>query len=146
MSESTAVHLIFFIVVTAAAAGAATMLATQMMEFGQGVTERTSRLDAMLATDIVVINDPSKVAVNPTQIYVKNIGTRTIAPTSLTVIIDGKYVNHTAVLQNNAVRWAPGDVVRLTVSSAEMTVPPGDHTLRVSTEYGTTDIFRFRTS
>lgn len=146
MSESTAVHLIFFIVVTAAAAGAATMLATTMMEFGQGVSERTSRLDAMLASDVVVINDPSKVAVNPTTIYVKNVGTRTLAPSSLTLILDGKYVNHTSVIQNNATRWAPGDVVRLTIATSEMSVAPGDHTLRVSTEYGTTDVFRFRTT
>ncbi len=145
-SETTAITLMFFIVATSIAAGSAAIMGNTIMAFSQGVSHRSAQVGSMLQTDVTIINDPNRVAVNPTILYVKNVGPRMLEPTSLTVLIDGRYVNYTAVIQNGAPRWATGDVVRLTISTSEMTITPGDHTVRITTDVATTSVFQFRST
>lgn len=140
-AETSSTQLIFFIVATGLAIAVSGLLTTQVYDIANKVTAKSDNLGNALVTDIEVVNDPGQVPNNPVLIYVKNTGDRVLEPTLVNVLIDGTDRTYTASLLNGATSWAPGDVAQFSIA---VTLASGDHRVRVVTENGVADDFRYR--
>ena len=142
-------QLIFFIAATVVAMGAVGVMTSVIYDFNGSIAARGKAMQETMTTDIRVINDPANVPavkVGPTwkmTLYVKNIGGRTLDPSTLTVFYDGAYAPHTSpTYPGGEAEWLPGAVLQITVDVGA-TEPKGDHSFRVVSDGGRAHDFKF---
>lgn len=141
-------QLIFFIAATVVAIGAVGAMTAVIYDFNGHLAEKGKALSDTLTADIKVVNDPANVPAASSSgtwkitLYVKNTGARELDPTLLAVFYDGTYVSYaTPTYPGGETAWHPGTVVQLTVDVGAN--PTGDHTIRVVTDGGRYDEFKF---
>lgn len=141
-ADTTSTHLIFFIAATVVATATAGIFTGVVTDLTQKASVRAQSFGDELASEVKIINDPSKVVTTPnTLFYVKNTGSTVLDYGNMTVLVDGAIVSTTKTLLGGEVSFRPGAVVQLTYSGS---LASGDHRVAVSMENGVGDELRFR--
>ncbi len=144
MASSAASEAILFIGATLAAAALAGVFAAVIGDLSDDVRSSGDRLGDEMRTDITIINDPNNVATSPLVVYVKNTGSVTLTAPDTTVLLDGRAsedVTYDVLGSTDDETWSIGAVLEITVN--DLTVDPGDHTLRVISNNGIDDTLEF---
>lgn len=136
MAGTAASQMIFFIASMIVATAVAGVFITVTINLAGDIKEEANRQGSQFNTQVMVINDPSKMPYNDTcstlVVYVKNIGSTEIDYNSVTIILNGTYFtknNMTFVLKDGASAWTTGVVLEITLTNC--TLSAGDHTMRV---------------
>lgn len=147
-AETSTTHLIFFITAMIIATGVVVVVFTNVNAVVNASYTAGNTLSKQLQTDIIIINDPNNIpqSGNISTFYVKNIGKSTLTTEFVSVLINGVYINDsnvqmTVIGGGNTTVWRTTDVLQLNV--ANVSIPSGDNDLRVITENGVDDSFRF---
>ena len=147
-AETSSTHLIFFIAAMIIAAGVVAVIFTNVNAVVNASYASGNTLSRQLQTDIIIINDPNNIPLsgNVSTFYVKNIGKSTLTTEFVSVLINGVYINDSKVQKiviggGNTTVWRTTDVLQLNVTNISM--PSGDNDIRVITENGVDDSFRF---
>lgn len=147
MAGESITQLIFFIGAVVIAVGVVGVMTTsvQSVTVSYGMSSKT--LAEQLKTDITIINDPAVIPYSGTNysFFVKNTGKSTLDPTTVTMFLDGNYLNTTnkwTVMEGGSL-WYPTYVLRLNYTTTTQ-LSAGDHTLRVVAGNGVFDTMPFR--
>lgn len=141
-ADTTSTQLIFFIAATVVATAAAGIMAGIVTDLSEKAQVRGATFGDAIASEIKIINDPSRVVVSPSTVfYVKNTGNTELDWFNMTVILDGSIIATTKTLLGGETTFRPGAVAQLTYAAV---VASGDHDLQVVMENGVTDKMRFR--
>jgi archaellum component FlaG (FlaF/FlaG flagellin family) len=141
-ADTTSTHLIFFIAATVIATATAGILSGVITDVVGKAQIRGHAFGDEIASEIKIINDPTKVVASPDTIfYVKNTGATTLDYGNATVLVDGSVVSTTKSLLNGDATFHAGSIVQITYASA---LAAGDHRVQVTMENGVSDEMRFR--
>lgn len=147
-AETSSTHLIFFIVAMIIATGVAGVIYTNVNAVVNSTQYASSTLSRQLQTDITIINDPGNIPKSGDiyTFYVKNTGKSTLTAELVTVLINGVYipdddVQKTVIGGGTTTVWRTSEILQLEVTYASM--PSGDNNLRLITENGVDDSFKF---
>lgn len=140
---TSATQSIFFIAAVVVSVGVVGAFETNVSRFAGDIDERSDAVSAELSTDVRIINDPGDMPNNPVVLYVMNIGTKSLAPNSTVVLIDGAAKTTLAfdVLETAEDIWRTGDVLKITVTGENLA--SGDHRIKVIVGHGVADSIRF---
>jgi flagellar protein FlaG len=147
-AETSSTHLIFFIVAMIIATGVAGVIYTNVNAVVNSTQYASSTLSRQLQTDITIINDPGNIPKSGDiyTFYVKNTGKSTLTTELVTVLINGVYVpdddvQKTVIGGGTTTVWRTSEILQLEVTYASML--SGDNDLRLITENGVDDSFKF---
>ena len=141
-ADTTSTHLIFFIAATVVATATAGILSGVITDVVGKAQLRGHAFGDEIASEVKIINDPTKVIVSPSTIfYVKNTGATVLDYGNATVLVDGQVVSTTKVLLNGESSFRSGAIMQITYAA---TPSAGDHTVQVTMENGVSDQMRFR--
>ncbi len=147
-AETSSTHLIFFIVAMIIATGVAGVIYTNVNAVVNSTQYASSTLSRQLQTDITIINDPGNIPKSGDiyTFYVKNTGKSTLTAELVTVLINGVYipdddVQKTVIGGGTTTVWRTSEILQLEVTYASM--PSGDNNIRLITENGVDDSFKF---
>ena len=123
MARNSVVHLVLFIAVVSVSAIAVGLLVTQAGLYSQALEGESEREQATLETDLSIINDPEAgttydADTETVTLYVKNVGSRTLEPGDLDVLLDGEYVTASSAVVDGD-EWRPGSVLEVTIDLEE---------------------------
>ncbi|MCU4752990.1 PQQ-binding-like beta-propeller repeat protein [Halobacteria archaeon AArc-curdl1] len=145
MARNSVVHLVLFIAVVSVSAIAVGILVTQAGLYSQALEGESEREQASLETDLSIINDPEAGTTydadsETVTLYVKNVGSRTLEPGDLDVLLDGEYVTATSAVVDGD-DWRPGTVLEVTIDLEEP-LERGIHRATVNV-HGVSDTLEF---
>ncbi|MCE5296658.1 MAG: hypothetical protein LLG16_06090 [Euryarchaeota archaeon] len=144
-SDAAISQTVFFIAAIVVAASLAGVIIGVGFQMGEKIEDQADALGDSIATDIVIINDPTMMPYSDGEltIYVENIGTSVMGTYDVMVMLDGVYNNETAARLDgsSSKEWGPSTILVLTVGAD---IDEGDHTIKVITGSGRSDTFLFR--
>lgn len=129
MVRTSVAHVVLFIAVVSVTAMAVGAVLTGIGAFAQSVGEAGDRDGAAIDAEVAIINDPEAGATydesNETlTLYVKNVGESTLDPADLELLVDGEYVEPTALRVLDGDRWREARVLEV---EAETPLAVGSH-------------------
>ena len=140
----TGSHVIFFIASVIAAGAVSGAFLAVTFNLNTSVSERGSRVQEVLDTDFMVINDPENIPLSSGDylFYVKNLGRNNLITTEeiFTVFIDGELVT-TTNYNFSVEEIKPGEISTLYIDS--LTIVSGSQTLRLVGPQSVSDEFIF---
>ena len=149
MPATAASQLIFFIAAMVVATAVAGMFVTTTINISKDIRRAADAQSKAFNTQVTVINDASAMPYNSTcstlVLYIKNTGSTTIDEKQTSVLINGTYFtrdNMTFTLLDGATEWK--DEVVLQVTMSNVTLAPGDYTLKVIVQGGKFTTFSFK--
>jgi len=141
--------MIFFIASMIVASAVAGVFMGTSIKFSNDLKTKGNALSNDINTEVTIVNDPSAMPYNSTdltlKVYVKNVGTTTLAHCLTRVLIDGNYsssANLTFRLMDGATAW--GNEVTLEIIVGNCTLTSGDHRLKVIVEHGKSSTLQFK--
>ena len=140
-ADTTSTHLIFFIAATVVATATAGILSGVVTDLVGKASDRSAAFGEELTSDVMVINDPTRVLNNPVVFYVKNTGSTTLDYGNATVLVDGAIVSTTKSLLGGETSFRSGAVMQINYAA---TLSSGDHRVQVVMENGVKAELRFR--
>ena len=148
MPGSSATHAIFFIVSVLVAVALAGVMYLVVMNFSEGLEDKSNRLVSDMETDFVIANGERGVPYEDStlSIYVMNTGRQTLDPEQFLVFVDGSYRNITAYSYfDGETQWLPLTTVNLSVQATGLSEDE-DHSVKLIHSNGNEDsmIFRLR--
>lgn len=146
---ASATQMVFFIASVIIALSVVGAIFMNVQSLSSAVIIGSKTLSEQLKTDITVINDPEIIPYSSGTytFYVKNTGVQELGTKYITVIIDGTIISdndlNKTIIDGSQTTWLTGDVLMI---NATVTLPEGNHNLRVITSNGIEDTFPFRTT
>jgi archaellum component FlaG (FlaF/FlaG flagellin family) len=111
----------------------------------QELKMKSETMSNEMGTEIKIINDPRYVPYQngSLTIYIKNVGDISLNYNNIAILIDGQYINDTAIISGNTgPSWPIGRTVEI---SANVTLASGDHEIKATMANGVSDSMAFRT-
>ena len=152
MPATAATQVIFFIVAIILAVSVAMVAIDSIQSMTYSIGSSGKALSKKLGTDIKIINDPLNMKHEPFSIYVQNVGSETLNPRDVTVLIDGEKMDSRLrldsyditkeVISNTTTKWIPSSVLEIRAPYARL--EPGVHIITVITENGVMDSLAIR--
>ncbi|MDY6965232.1 MAG: flagellar protein G [Halobacteriota archaeon] len=144
MAESAASHAIYFIAAVIMATAVIGVINASVQDVTTASSESSKLLSGQMKTDITIISDPDEIP-NDDTFYVKNTGTKTLDGDLVNVIVNGTYimeVNLTkSVIGRSDLVWETTDILKIELMN--VTLPSGDHRIKVITQNGISDTMDF---
>jgi archaeal flagellar protein FlaG len=144
-ADSSFTQMLFFIAAIIVAVSVSGVLIATSTSMANELKVKSESMSNEVGTDIKIINDPRHVpyADNNLTLYIKNIGDVSLNYNNIAILIDGQYINATAVMSENAgPTWTVGKTIEF---SADITLSPGDHQVKAVMPNGVSDSMAFRT-
>lgn len=142
-ASGASTQLIFFVSALIVATAVVAVAANGVYKITNGIDQKSDNVENELLTDIAIINDPEEVPNDPVKVYVKNVGRTVLNQDLVTVIVDGVMeTGCTMTLSgSDSSHWEPSSVLTVSI---DMELATGDHTIKVITENGVSDVLSFR--
>lgn len=143
----TGSHVVIFIASIIAAGAVSGVILAVTYGVNSSLSDRGVRLQELIDTDFVVINDPEYIPTSGTDylFYLQNIGSTqlTTSNETFTLFLNGELIV-TATYNFSATKIKQGEISTLYIDTSEISA--GDHTLRVVGPQAVEDEFIFTIS
>lgn len=143
----TGSHVVIFIASVIAAGAVSGVILAVTSGVNSSLAERGERVQDLLDTDFVIINDPENIPSSGGYhlFYLKNIGSKQLSTSNetFTAFIDGELIV-TADFSFSTVKIKQGEITVLSIDSSVLS--SGDHTLRTVGPLSVEDEFVFTIS
>lgn len=137
--------MIFFIAAILVAASMAGVFLSVGYSMAEKVSNESSAITDLSNSELRIINDPVMMPYSNGNltVYVENLGSNVLSTASLTVMLDGIYINSTffQYLGSGVTRWGPSVVLQINI---EEPLAAGDHYIKVTIANGRSDSMAFR--
>jgi flagellar protein FlaG len=138
-------QMIFFIAAILVAASMAGVFLTVGYNMAEKISNESTAITDLASSELRIINDPVMMPYSEGNltVYVENLGSNVLSTSSLTVMLDGVYINSTyfQFLGPGVTRWGPSVVLQMNI---EEPLASGDHNIKVTIANGKSDSMAFR--
>jgi len=144
MAAESTTHIIFFIAAIIVASSMAVVFIGTGGQIADSIGRESDSMRDQLDTRMAIINDPVMMPYNNgvLTVYVENLGDSAIIPSSLTVILDGVYINNTVyTILGGSGAWGSSTVLQIDIIEE---LAQGDHYVKISTSSGVSESLDFR--
>ena len=138
----TATKIIFFIAAALVAIGLISIITVAIQSYTVGVEEKGKIEKDRFSTAIKIESQERNIPLDPLTFYVRNTGKTILDPEKVIVIVDWQIsTRNTKTNLNGNELWKPTDVLKIEVY--DITLTPGDHIVKITTENEVSDEMMF---
>lgn len=138
-------QMIFFIAAILVASSMAGVFLAVGYSMAEKVSNESSAITDLSSSELRIINDPIMMPYSEGNltVYVENLGSIVLSTESLSVMLDGVYINDTffQYLGPGVNRWGPSVVLQINIVEP---LASGDHFIKVTIANGKSDSMAFR--